>query len=57
MQGGLSAIARLSEEQIALITQEEKGNVFVPVTIEDESGQAPIQCQMEWAWVSKKTAK
>jgi acyl-coenzyme A thioesterase PaaI-like protein len=57
MQGGLSAIARLSEEQIALITQEEKGNVFVPVTIEDESGQAPIECQMEWAWVSKKTAK
>jgi hypothetical protein len=27
------------------------------VTIEDESGQAPIECQMEWAWVSKKTAK
>ena len=54
MQGGLSAVARSSDEQIELISQEEKGSVFVPVTIEDESGQSPIECQMEWAWVSKK---
>jgi hypothetical protein len=57
MQGGLSAVARLSDEQVVLICQEDKGSVFVPVTIEDESGQAPIECQMEWAWVSKKRAK
>jgi len=54
MQGGLSAVARLSDEQIAIISQDEKGSIYVPVIIEDESGQAPIECQMEWAWVSKK---
>ena len=54
MQGALHAVANLSTEQIALITAEAKGSVFVPVTIQDESGQAPIECQMEWAWVSKK---
>lgn len=57
MQGGLSAVARLSDEQIATITQDEKGSIYVQVTIEDESGQAPIECQMEWAWVSKKRTK
>jgi hypothetical protein len=57
MQGGLSAIAILSDEQIVLIFQEEKGSILVPVTIQDESGQAPIECQMEWAWVSKKRTK
>jgi len=27
---------------------------MVPVTITDESGQQPIECFMEWAWVPKK---
>ncbi|KGJ97323.1 DUF4442 domain-containing protein [Colwellia psychrerythraea] len=54
MQGSLTAVARITDDQIALISQEKKGSLFVQVTIEDESGQAPIECQMEWAWVSKK---
>ncbi len=56
MQGGLTAVARISAEQSALINQDAKGSILVPVTIEDESGQEPIECQMEWAWVSKRTA-
>lgn len=54
MQGALHAVANLSAEQIARIVAEEKGSVFVPVIITDESGECPIECQMEWAWVSKK---
>ncbi|ALO33530.1 hypothetical protein CMT41_01435 [Colwellia sp. MT41] len=54
MQGSLTAVAQLTAEQIELIEREDKGSVLVPVTIKDESGQTPIECQMEWAWVSKK---
>ncbi len=54
MQGDLKAIATLSAEQISLIEQQDKGDVVVSVLITDESGQQPIECEMEWAWVSKK---
>jgi len=54
MQGNLTAVAALTPEQIQQIEQQEKGDVIVPVIITDESGQQPIECAMEWAWVSKK---
>lgn len=54
MQGDLKAVANLTTEQITMIEQQDKGNVIVPVTITDESEQQPIECEMEWAWVSKK---
>ena len=54
MQGGLTAKAQLNEEQIKSITSEEKGDLLVPVTITDESGQEPVECLMTWAWVPKK---
>lgn len=54
MQGNLKAEASLTADQISLIEQQEKGDLTVPVTITDESGQMPIVCKMEWAWVSKK---
>ncbi|MDX2367247.1 MAG: DUF4442 domain-containing protein [Colwellia sp.] len=54
MQGNLKAVANLTSDQILLIEQQEKGDTTVPVTITDDSGQMPIVCQMEWAWVSKK---
>lgn len=57
MQGNLTAVASLTDEQIMTIEQDEKGSVLVPVIIKDESGQTPIECQMEWAWISKKTSK
>jgi len=57
MQGSLTAVANLTDEQILLIEREDKGSVLVPVIIEDESGQIPIECQMEWAWVTKKRTK
>lgn len=54
MQGNLRAEANLTKEQISRIKRQEKGDMTVPVTITDDSGQIPIICMMEWAWVSKK---
>ncbi len=54
MQGDLKAIANLTLDQIQMIEQKEKGDIIVDVTITDESGHQPIECEMEWAWVSKK---
>jgi len=54
MQGSLTAKASLSLEQIRQIEADEKGAIIVPVIITDESEEQPIECHMEWAWVSKK---
>jgi acyl-coenzyme A thioesterase PaaI-like protein len=53
-QGDLKAVASLNAEQIALARSQEKGDVLVAVTVTDESGNEPIQCEMVWAWIPKK---
>ena len=53
-QGDMKAVAQLRPEQIQQILTQDKGEVTVPVSITDESGQEPIQCEMVWAWVPKK---
>lgn len=52
--GDMKAVAQLRPEQIQQILTQDKGEVTVPVTITDESGQEPIQAEMIWAWVPKK---
>lgn len=52
--GGLRAEARLTPEQIQAIHSQDKGEVLVAVQVTDEGGNQPIQCEMLWAWVSKK---
>ena len=52
--GDMKAVAQLRADQIQQIRTQDRGEVTVPVTITDESGQAPIQCEMIWAWVPKK---
>ena len=54
MVGDLTAHATLTEEQIKQIETQDKGDMMVPVSITDESGQQPIECFMEWAWVAKR---
>ena len=54
--GDMKAVAQLRPEQIQQILSQDKGEVTVPVSITDESGQEPIQCEMVWAWVPKKRA-
>ncbi|AMC34318.1 DUF4442 domain-containing protein [Janthinobacterium sp. B9-8] len=53
-QGDMRAVATLSSDQIELLHSTEKGNFAVNVEISDESGEAPIQCEMVWAWLPKK---
>jgi hypothetical protein len=34
-----------------------KGEVRVAVTVTDEAGIEPIECEFVWAWVPKETSK
>ncbi|WP_437682702.1 DUF4442 domain-containing protein [Sorangium sp. So ce131] len=54
-KGGLRAIARLSPEQRQALADQPKGDVTVAVTVTDESGASPMECEFVWAWVSKTT--
>jgi acyl-coenzyme A thioesterase PaaI-like protein len=53
-QGGLTAVATLTDEQIRQIQTLDKGDVMVNVKVVDESGVEPVQCEMIWAWVPVK---
>lgn len=53
-QGDMKAVAQLRPEQIRQILTQDKGEVTVPVSITDASGQEPIQCEMVWAWIPKQ---
>eukprot|EP00048_Salpingoeca_helianthica_P015994 m.229829 g.229829 ORF g.229829 m.229829 type:complete len:188 (-) comp17844_c0_seq1:71-634(-) len=52
-QGNLTAVATLTEEQVKQIRTADRGEVLVNVAVTDESGAAPIACEMIWAWVPK----
>lgn len=53
-QGAMTATAILTEEQQNFIHTTPKGELLVKVTVVDESGDSPIECQMLWAWLPKK---
>lgn len=53
-KGGLTATATLNDEQRAFILNNDKGELEIPVTVVDDSGESPIQCQMIWAWRPRK---
>ncbi|ENX39561.1 DUF4442 domain-containing protein [Acinetobacter courvalinii] len=53
-QGGLTATASLSADLQKFIAENEKGELLIPVTVIDDSGNEPIQCQMLWAWLPKR---
>jgi acyl-coenzyme A thioesterase PaaI-like protein len=52
--GDLTAIATLTEQQIAAMHNEDKGEVAVAVTITDSAGITPVNAKMTWAWIPKK---
>lgn len=56
-KGAMTATATLTAEQQKLMQSTEKGETWVNVTLQDESGAAPIECQMLWAWVAKSQLK
>lgn len=51
--GGLRAIATLTQEQRRAMLEQEKGETMIPVTVLDDTGGEPIRCEMHWAWISK----
>jgi uncharacterized protein (TIGR00369 family) len=53
-EGDLRAIAELPAGEAQRIVSEEKGEIHVPVSVTDESGQSPIECDAVWAWIPKK---
>lgn len=55
MEGGLKATASISTEQVQQIKGQDKGDLMIEVQITDESGEEPIACFMNWAWVTKRT--
>ena len=55
MKGDLLAVATLPDEDIATMNSSDKGNLLVSVKITDESTEEPIECEMDWAWVTKRS--
>lgn len=56
-RGAMTAVATLTSEQQALMQNTDKGETLVQVTVTDESGEVPIQCEMLWAWIAKDQLK
>ena len=50
-QGAMRAVASLTDAQRELIRSSTKGEVTVAVTVTDESGNQPIECEFIWAWI------
>ncbi|MDI1273014.1 DUF4442 domain-containing protein [Polaromonas sp.] len=49
--GALRAVATLSDEQRAAMQASDKGEVTVAVTVTDEAGVEPVECEFVWAWI------
>jgi len=52
--GKLTAKVALSNEQIAQIRQQEKGEIRLVVEILDDAGVMPVSAEYIWAWIPKK---
>jgi len=55
--GGLKAVAVLTPEQRELLASDTKGEVNVAVTVTDEAGETPIECEFVWAWIPKEKTR
>jgi acyl-coenzyme A thioesterase PaaI-like protein len=49
--GSLRAVATLSAEQRLAMQTRDKGEVNVAVTVTDEAGVNPVECEFVWAWI------
>ena len=52
--GDMTAVASLTDEQIELMQNTDKGEINVQVVVTDATGIEPLVCEMIWAWVPKK---
>lgn len=56
-KGGLKAVAVLTPEQAAWMQANEQGELSVSVTVTDDTGAEPVQCEFVWAWVPASRPK
>jgi acyl-coenzyme A thioesterase PaaI-like protein len=49
--GAMRAVAMLTPAQQALMRDSDKGEVTVAVTVTDEAGIEPVECEFTWAWI------
>lgn len=52
--GNMRAVASINDAQASMIVREERGNLVVPCTVYDDSGEEPVEVEMTWAWVPKQ---
>ena len=50
-KGTLRAVATLTEAQREQMRAAEKGEVKVQVTVTDQAGAQPVECEITWAWI------
>ena len=55
--GDMRAVAVLTPEQQALMQASDKGEVRVAVTVTDEAGIEPVECEFTWAWIASSPRK
>ena len=55
--GAMRAVAVLTPEQQALMQASDKGEITVQVTVTDEAGIAPVECEFVWAWIPSSPRK
>ncbi|WP_349280256.1 DUF4442 domain-containing protein [Polaromonas hydrogenivorans] len=48
--GAMRAVAVLTPAQQALMQASDRGEVTVDVTVTDEAGVEPVECEFTWAW-------
>ncbi len=49
--GDMRAVATLTDEQRARMQASDNGEVNVAVTVTDEAGVQPVECEFVWAWI------
>ena len=49
--GAVRAVATLTPAQQALMQASDKGEITVAVTVTDEAGVEPAECEFTWAWI------
>ncbi len=52
--GDMQATAKLTDDQVQQIQNDEKGELVVDVVITDSVNVEPIKAQMTWVWIPKK---
>lgn len=50
----LQAAATLSEDEAERIRARPIGKIDVPITLSDAANQAPMACDIQWAWLPKR---